>query len=238
MNSHQSSYELKRSRQLFFEIVKRHKFKVLTWHASLFMSIIISFFTKASQAISHVLQLGSAFMWLDIARSNDPLTYSDTLSSRDSFSNIDNLLNSLKFIGLLFVRIFFVILWSLLFIFPGMYKAFVYSLSDYVYRDSLNRGENIKFRDALKRSSDLVRKNATSYFKLLLTFIIPSSVSYVFLYLAYVLSLNIINDLTLIIPTLLLLIIASICNLLTLIYIQSQLAFFYALITKSEKEMK
>lgn len=78
------------------------------------------------------------------------------------------------FWGTVFIAILqfiWVVFWSLLLIIPGIIKGIAYSQAIYIYRDSVDQGDPIKYRDAVTRSRQLMDGNKWKYFWLSLSFI-------------------------------------------------------------------
>ncbi len=57
-------------------------------------------------------------------------------------------------IGLL--QIFWTVLWGFLLIIPGIINAMAYSQAIYIYRDSVDQGEAISYRTAIRQSRQLM----------------------------------------------------------------------------------
>lgn len=59
----------------------------------------------------------------------------------------------------------------MLFIIPGIIKGVAYSQALYVYKDAKANGDNIRFRDAITRSRELMDGHKWEYFVLILSFL-------------------------------------------------------------------
>ncbi|KRM97552.1 membrane protein [Liquorilactobacillus aquaticus DSM 21051] len=64
-----------------------------------------------------------------------------------------------------------IFLWTLLLIIPGIIKSISYSQAIYIYRDQLDAGNKIKYRDAITQSRMLMTNHKMEYFLLQLSFI-------------------------------------------------------------------
>lgn len=99
---------------------------------------------------------------------------------RNSYYKIDPLSDALRIfkqgqivsvIAIHIISGFFIILWSFLFIIPGIIAALAYSQAYYIYKDSEATGENLSALDCISRSKELMDGNKGKLFVLELSFI-------------------------------------------------------------------
>ncbi|KRL39110.1 membrane protein [Liquorilactobacillus uvarum DSM 19971] len=64
-----------------------------------------------------------------------------------------------------------IFLWTLIFIIPGIIKSIAYSQAIYIYRDQVDAGHKIRYRDAVTQSRILMKNHKWEYFLLQLSFI-------------------------------------------------------------------
>lgn len=117
--------------------------------------------------ISELLLTGIQFVAIDLVRNkatfDQPVTKSFTI-----FNNGD------YFLGTIMINIIagiLTFLWSLLFIVPGIIKAFAYSQAVFIYRDALDQGEKISYLEAITRSRQLMDGHKMDLFVFNLSYI-------------------------------------------------------------------
>ncbi|MCD2256264.1 DUF975 family protein [Lactobacillus sp. CC-MHH1034] len=110
--------------------------------------------------------VGIMFVLIDIIRRNQfpdqPLKQSFRI-----------LMNGQYFIGTLLIYILrnlFLILWSLLLFFPAVIKFYSYSQAYFIYRDGIDRGEDVTYLEAITRSRHLMQGHKGDLFVLHLSF--------------------------------------------------------------------
>lgn len=74
-------------------------------------------------------------------------------------------------VGVAILQYVWTVLWTLLFLIPGIIKGLAYSQALYVYKDAKANGDNIRFRDAITRSRELMDGHKWEYFVLILSFL-------------------------------------------------------------------
>ena len=74
--------------------------------------------------------------------------------------------------GISIISTILVVLWSLLLIVPGIIKAISYSQAFYIYRDAVDRGEDIRLIDAITRSRELMNGEKGFMFLMMLSFLL------------------------------------------------------------------
>ncbi|GAP01586.1 hypothetical protein FFRU_090640 [Fructobacillus fructosus] len=74
-------------------------------------------------------------------------------------------------IGVAILQFIWTFLWTLLLFIPGIIKGLAYSQAFFVFKDAKAAGEDIRFRDAITRSRQLMDGHKWEYFVLILSFI-------------------------------------------------------------------
>lgn len=84
------------------------------------------------------------------------------------------LLKENRFLKFLWTNVLMVILlylWSLLFLIPGIIKTYSYSMTNYILKDKLEKGESVTVTQAITESRQLMNGHKWEYFVLQLSFI-------------------------------------------------------------------
>lgn len=89
-----------------------------------------------------------------------------------SFALFDKARYFWGWIGISIISTILVVLWSLLLIVPGIIKAISYSQAFYIYRDAVDRGEDIRLIDAITRSRELMNGEKGFMFLMMLSFLL------------------------------------------------------------------
>ncbi|API88656.1 hypothetical protein BKP56_04850 [Marinilactibacillus sp. 15R] len=130
------------------------------------MNNFINFKSIIVDLVTILFATGVAFTLLDLVR--------------NSHSKIDPLSDSLRIfkqghviqvLAIYIITGFFVILWSLLLIIPGIIASLAYSQAYYIYKDSEANGENLTVMDCISRSKELMAGYKGKLFLLELSFI-------------------------------------------------------------------
>lgn len=130
------------------------------------MNNFINFKSIIVDLVTILFATGVAFTLLDLVR--------------NSHSKIDPLSDSLQIfkqgqviqvLAIYIITGFFVILWSLLLIIPGIIASLAYSQAYYIYKDSEANGENLSVMDCISRSKELMAGYKGKLFLLELSFI-------------------------------------------------------------------
>lgn len=130
------------------------------------MNNFINFKSIIVDLVTILFATGVAFTLLDLVR--------------NSHSKIDPLSDSLRIfkqghviqvLAIYIITGFFVILWSLLLIIPGIIASLAYSQAYYIYKDSEAKGENLSVMDCISHSKELMAGNKGKLFLLELSFI-------------------------------------------------------------------
>jgi uncharacterized membrane protein len=120
------------------------------------ISLVIGFIPGASLILGGPLMLGWALWALGVNRNQD-------FDYNKIFEGFNNFGNSLVTYLLMVI---FIILWTLLFIIPGIIKGLAYSQTFYILADK----PDIKPMEALRQSEAMMKGNKTKYFLLMLLF--------------------------------------------------------------------
>ena len=120
------------------------------------ISLVIGFIPGASLILGGPLMLGWALWALGVNRNQD-------FDYNKIFEGFNNFGNSLVTYLLMVI---FIILWTLLFIIPGIIKGLAYSQTFYILADK----PDIKPMEALRQSEAMMKGNKTKYFLLILLF--------------------------------------------------------------------
>lgn len=125
------------------------------WGISTFISIV-----------SGLLLSGMMFVCIDILRNKtkfeQPVTKSFTILNHGQY-----------FIGAIVIGVLttvLTLLWSILFIIPGIIKGFAYSQALNIYRDSVDAGKPITYLEAITRSRRMMVGHKMEYFIMVLSF--------------------------------------------------------------------
>lgn len=117
--------------------------------------------------ISSLLLSGMMFVCIDIIRNKvkfeEPVTKSFTILNNGQY-----------FMGAIMIGIIttvFTMLWSVLFIIPGIIKSFSYSQALNIYRDSVDAGKPIGYLQAITESRQMMNGYKMNYFVMELSFI-------------------------------------------------------------------
>lgn len=117
--------------------------------------------------VASLLLVGIMFIIIDLWR--DKETFDNGLyKSTNIFSSSAYFISSVV-ISLL--QLIWIVLWTLLLIIPGIIKAISYSQAVFIYRDALDAGETIRYRDAVTASRRLMDGHKWEYVVLKLSFI-------------------------------------------------------------------
>ncbi|TGD17748.1 DUF975 family protein [Levilactobacillus suantsaiihabitans] len=118
--------------------------------------------------VASMLRMGVRLTMIDLDRgkieADNPIQRSFALFDKGQY-----------FLGWIFISILtgiFVALWSLLFVFPGIIKAYAYSQAFYIYRDAVDRGEKMTALEAITASRKLMDGNKAFLFIMDLSFIL------------------------------------------------------------------
>ncbi len=111
----------------------------------------------ATALITAPLTLGSIIVYLKVANSQE-------LHIKDLFEGYYDLWSAFK---VQFLASLFVILWSLLFIIPGIIKGFSYSMAPYILAE--NKG--MSALEAISKSKEMMKGHKMEYFILELSFL-------------------------------------------------------------------
>lgn len=82
--------------------------------------------------------------------------------------------NGKAFLDVLAIAIisgFFIFLWTLLLVVPGIIKGFAYSQAYFIYKDAKDQGQEIGYLEAITKSRQLMDGHKADYFVLSLSFI-------------------------------------------------------------------
>lgn len=82
--------------------------------------------------------------------------------------------NGQYFLGSIFIYILqfiWTLLWTICLIIPGIIKSIAYSQAIYIYRDAVDQGMPIRYRDAITKSRQLMMGKKWQYFWLQISFI-------------------------------------------------------------------
>lgn len=112
--------------------------------------------------VVNVISVGGAYFHLHCRKAND-----EGVSCIDTFRGFrgDHYGNIIK---VMFLKKLFVFLWSLLLIIPGIIKSFQYAMVEYI----LSENPNMDYKEAFRRSRDMMQGNKWKYFVLMLSFIL------------------------------------------------------------------
>lgn len=117
--------------------------------------------------ITSLLIVGILYVLIDVYREKEtfdnPLRKSFTIFSSGEYF-ISGIL-----LGLL--QVVWILLWSLLFIIPGIIKLIAYSQAYFIYRDALDADQKITYRDAITESRMMMDGHKWEYFIFNLSFI-------------------------------------------------------------------
>lgn len=107
--------------------------------------------------VGPIIQYGRVPIYLNVSRSKKV----EVKNIFDGFNNFGNVWCTSFLVG------FFTLLWSLLFIIPGIIKAYSYSMSLYIINDN----PNMKAIDAIKKSEEIMNGHKMDLFILHLSFL-------------------------------------------------------------------
>lgn len=107
--------------------------------------------------VGPIIQYGRVPIYLNVARGKK----SEVKNIFDGFNNFGNVWCTSFLVG------FFTILWTLLFIIPGIIKAYSYSMAFYIINDN----PNMKAIDAIKKSEEMMNGHKMDLFILHLSFL-------------------------------------------------------------------
>lgn len=126
-----------------------------------FITIIISIFI-------YLLTIGATFQFIDWLK-NKNLEFSPLKSSFRVFNSED----FWKIIGIMIIIYFFTVLWTLLFIVPGIIKAYSYSQAFNLYKEAKENGTADQYNlvDYVTQSKILMNGHKADFFVLNLSFI-------------------------------------------------------------------
>lgn len=118
--------------------------------------------------VASMLRMGARLTMIDLDRgsatTDNPIQRSFALFDKGQY-----------FLGWLFISILsgiFIALWSILFVFPGIIKAYSYSQAFYIYRDAYDRGEQISALQAITQSRQMMDGYKAFLFIMDLSFIL------------------------------------------------------------------
>lgn len=156
---------------------------ILSFLILIVINSALSFTYVGGLIVAGPLFLGLTIIYFDISRKNKPKIES-------LFSGFSNFVNAFLLYVLQYI---FIILWSLLFIIPGIVKALSYSMAFFIMADN----PEISGNDALKESMRMMDGNKWRLFCLNFSFIgwiilscITLGIGFIFL-LPYMLSANV-----------------------------------------------
>lgn len=118
--------------------------------------------------ISSLLTIGATFQFIDWLKNKD-LEFSPLKSSFRIFNGED----FWKIIGIMIINYFFTVLWTLLFIVPGIIKAYSYSQAFNLYKEAKENGTADQYNlvDYITQSKILMNGHKADFFVLDLSFI-------------------------------------------------------------------
>lgn len=122
-----------------------------------FSSIIPVIGVVLTTIVGPIIQYGRVPVYLNVARGMKV----EVKTIFDGFNNFGNVWCTSFLVG------FFTLLWSLLFIIPGIIKAYSYSMSLYIINDN----PNMKAIDAIKKSEEMMNGHKMDLFILHLSFL-------------------------------------------------------------------
>ncbi len=129
--------------------------------------------STARSAFNMVMRLIHGFILTSVS-----FTLLDFLRNREQIAPLEGALHAFKreyFMNLLLLKVvkyFYTVLWTLLFIIPGLIKSFGYSQAELIFKDTVDRtGEIPKAADCLKQSEVLMKGHKMDLFTLQLSFI-------------------------------------------------------------------
>lgn len=163
------------------------------WKSAILLSLIpvlfsILFLTRTTSDINNMMDSQPNFGILDIflefihdfLLAGVTFTFMDFLRQREGKLAIEPLRDSVsafqkKYFSNLFllkvVKYIYIVLWSLLFVIPGIIKAFGYSQAERIYKDTVDTtGQQPGVRECLKESERLMMGNKGNLFMLNLSF--------------------------------------------------------------------
>lgn len=130
------------------------------------MNNFINFKSIIVDLVTILFATGVAFTLLDLVRNSqfkiDPLSDSLRIFKQG---------HVIQVLAIYIITGFFVILWSLLLIIPGIIASLAYSQAYYIYKDSEANGENLTVMDCISRSKELMAGYKGKLFLLELSFI-------------------------------------------------------------------
>lgn len=129
---------------------------LLTGAAGLLGSLLGPFSVLVTLAVSGPLMLGSVYFYLKVSR-NEKAEIGDLFWGFRNFAG--------AFV-LTFLQSLFIFLWSLLFVIPGIMKAYSYSMAFYIMADE----PEISARDAIRKSKEMMQGHRMELFVLQLSF--------------------------------------------------------------------
>lgn len=95
----------------------------------------------------------------------------ENLSTKDNFTWLRQGSDILDVVVLNLIIGVFTLLWGLLFVIPGIYKAFAYSQAVYVFFDYKRKGTPIGYLQAITESRRIMTGNKVEYFVISLSFL-------------------------------------------------------------------
>lgn len=129
---------------------------LLTGAAGLLGSLLGPLSVLVTLAVSGPLTLGSVYFYLKVSR-NEKAEIGDLFRGFRNFAG--------AFV-LTFLQGLFITLWSLLFVIPGIMKAYSYSMAFYIMADE----PEISARDAIRKSKEMMQGHRMELFVLQLSF--------------------------------------------------------------------
>lgn len=181
MNSQLTSEDLKSIRASARNVIRSQHFKLLKWNVLTLLSTFIILYNGRSLILAYLLNLGSAFVWLRVIQSSDPVEFSKSLRISDSTTGINTLLNVIRHFFLTLYRFVITILWFLLLIVPGIYKSIMYSFVNHVYYDHVDTPKHKTFKECLKMSETLMKSNIKQYLILIVPTLLTTSIIFAIL---------------------------------------------------------
>lgn len=117
--------------------------------------------------VYYLFVVGISFVCIDSYRKK--LDYKNGF--KKSFLVFTNGQYFLGSISVYILQCIWTLLWTVCLIIPGIVKSIAYSQAIYIYRDYVDRGTPIRYRDAITKSRQLMMGKKWQYFRLQISFI-------------------------------------------------------------------
>lgn len=127
----------------------------------------VSFNLNSFSFISEIIFFTIVFLGIDLLRHNKGY---NELSFHDNFTWLKTVRDWVDIFILNFIMVLFIGLWSMLFVIPGIYKAYAYSQAAYIFFDYKRAGNPIGYLDAITKSRQLMKGKKLDLFSLYLSF--------------------------------------------------------------------